>query len=221
MLFSKQIKKNENVICDLDDKIQALQEKKMKLTIDIEKRKAEYDKISSQVKDVNDFLSLEEKIEISKTTVDSLNEEIENLQKELDSLKEKIKLKRQEMELICDYDFLNDEVNRLRESAIQLIDEKILEIKEKCPDVKLTRLDFSQKGIKDTDSVLYIIDAELIKFAIEHNIDPIYYKKIMYTYNSKWFKEFEKVAHKFNNLLCPDILDLIYHPLLKSFIILE
>lgn len=221
MLFSKKIKKNEQIIIDLYDNIKSLQERKLELAIAIEKSTAEYDKILSKLKDGNDFFNIQEKIEVSNSSLDSLNEEIEKVQSELTKLEEKIRLKRQELELICDYETLREEIKRLEEHSIKLLDKKISEIKEKNPDIKLTCLDFSNKNIQDTDSVLYAIDTELIKFAIDHDIDPIYYKKIMYAYNSNWFKEFEKVAHKFNNLLCKDILDLLYHPLLKSFVILK
>lgn len=127
----------------------------------------------------------------------------------------------QDIELIDDYTSLNELNQKLRESSMQLIDEKILEIKERCPDVKVSCLDFSNKGISSTASVKYVINAELTKFAIANNIEPMYYKTIICTYNSEWFKEFDKVEFELINRLSFDISELINHPLLKCFVILE
>lgn len=79
------------------------------------------------------------------------------------------------------------------------------ELLEKYPNIKpskfnvLIHMSSSASKIKFKDIKL-AIDSSLITFAIEHNIDPSFYKTTMYALNASWVDRYNELSSNYSDL---------------------
>lgn len=215
MLFTSNEFNRKKKIADLDNEILSLLEKKSQIEVEIQKLDLKLQDLFQRQKITERFIDLDIAIKQAETKLAMLNEEIAEETKNLDKLKDKCTL----VEKCKSYeDMLEKLENNLQASTNSMLKNLF----DKFPDVCSNYLDIESEleeySLEIPPSyILLIIDAKLSEFAIDHNIDVQTYKTFIYSLNSLWFKEFDKLRNKKTIIKTSNSLSILFN----NFLVLE
>lgn len=195
-LHLKRMRERKNTISILDEEISSLQDKKTSLGIEVAKKNTELEELKKQISDISEFVTLKEQTLSATQTLETLSGEIEAQAATLEKLKA-------ECGLADECILLADLNQKLKKDLSDSIDTNLKKIFDNYPNVhakKLNIKDFISFTSIDLPSVKGIIDSQLTKFALEHRIDPILYKELMYKFNSEWITKFNDFSKRYSSL---------------------
>lgn len=192
----KRMRKRKNTILILDEEISSLQDKKTSLGIEVARENAKLEELKKQIATISEFVTLKEQTLTASQTLEDLNDKIATQSAILEDLKS-------ECNLADECILLTDLNQKLKKDLSDSIDSNLKKIFDNYPNVHAKKLnigDFISFTSIDLPSVKGIIDSQLTKFALEHKIDPILYKELMYKFNSEWVTKFENFSKKYSSL---------------------
>lgn len=216
-LFSNiyQKSKRKNQISSLDDEILALIEKKSSIEVEIQKLELKLNSLNEKHEITEKFIDLKTAIGQAETKLRMTSEEIDNESKTLDELKN-------ECSLISECKSYEDMLKKLSTDLQKSTDSMLKRLLDKFPDIESVSLNLIDElkpyGLEiSPSSILLVINNLLTEFAIDHLINPEEYINFIYSINSFWFKEFDKIKH----LKHISLYDKKYSLLLHAFVALQ